>query len=375
MRSPSVAIALALGFFARILLASGAAVPAAEDVSASPGEVQTAQCTPATVGQLSFKNSNFYRNIAMRGSIVYAATSANVNPFNFRAIDISDRSAPVLRGASVLLGELGPAPPIEFSSNHAYVTTSFGLSAVDISNPMQPGAVTEFEVPGLTPDSARVSGSRAYVIGKERNNNRYRMSVVDISVPIVPVQLGFFAVDGSGDYDFNWRDVEVLGNVVYVGAPALLGSGGAIRAIDVTNPAAPREVGRFTDPNIYSVRLATYGTQLLALGSHYLLVIDVSNPAAPRLVVKVDTGGSQSEDLSVAGDRAFVADVVADKVFIFDLSKLPQLTQAGSVTLDAYRLAADERTAAVVLFNDEILNLVDVSSCFGTPKRRRAVRF
>ncbi len=232
--------------------------------------------------------------------------------------------------------------------------------------------VTEFSMSNLIPTDVRVSGQRAYVISQPRSSNQSRLSILNVGAPAVPVELGFFQAQAGGEFDFNWNDVDIVGNTVWVAVPSTSG-GGALRGFDVSNPAMPRDIGRFTDPDIYNALLATYGSYLLALGNRNLVVVDVSNPASPRLVVKMNTGGRQSEDLDVVGDSAFVADVVADKVFVYDLSTLPQLPQIGNITLDAYRLAADAGTAAVVLFNDEVLSVLDVTSCFPGPKRRRAV--
>ncbi|HEY5611154.1 MAG TPA: hypothetical protein VIL97_08095 [Thermoanaerobaculia bacterium] len=367
------------GLVTTVVLAS-AALASGDDWSAFGSvDSQASICTPAKLGVYSFKNSNFPRNITMKGDVVYVATSgpvdlSNYETFNFRAIDISNKSAPALRGATVLLGELGPKPPIELARDHAYVTSSLGLYLVESSNPTGLMKATLFEVPGIVPENVRVSGSKAYVIGKERNTNRFRLAIVDVGAPSVPVHLGSFQVDGSSDFDFNWRDLEVIGNVIYVGAPALVGEGGAIRAIDASNPSAPREVGRLTDANIYYHQLATNGTHLLVAGNRHLLVIDVANPATMKLIAKIETGGRQVEDLDVIGGLALVADVVLDKVFMFDLSKTPQVTQSGTISADAYRISADGRFAAIILYNDEALSLYDIGSCVPSAKRRRAAR-
>ncbi len=123
------------------------------------------------------------------------------------------------------------------------------------------------------------------------------------------------------------------------------------------------------DPDIFGARLATDGTHLLALGPKKLLVIDVSNPAAMRVVTKLDYGGRQTaDDFEVAAGLAIVPDLVNDKVHLFDLTSLPQVSQIGTVSIDGpYRIVGNERTLVIRPFNDKSLVLFDMTSCFANP--------
>lgn len=342
---------------------------------------KAATCTPAKAGEYSFRNTNFPRNIAMRGNIVYVAMSSHVNPFNFRAIDIANRSAPVLRGTNVLLGDLGAIPALEFGDNIIVISSSLGLQIFDISSPAIPTHITTFAVASLLPVDLRIATRRAYVIGEARRTPQGRLSILDLSAPTVPTQLGFFEVTNLDDRsNYNWSDVEIIGNTVFVSTdpPDIGGSGGGIRAIDVSNPASPRDLGHFADVDIARARLATNGTHLFALGPRKVVAIDVSNPAAMRVITKVDYGGKQTaDDFEIAAGRAIVPDIINDKVLIYDVSKLPDMPLIATIAMDApYRVTADERTLAVFLFNEEVMNLFDVSSCSTSsgPSRRRAVR-
>jgi hypothetical protein len=80
-----------------------------------------------------------------------------------------------------------------------------------------------------------------------------------------------------------------------------------LRVIDVSNPAAPVELGSFITPGFATGVEVVGGLAYVASGTYGLWVIDVSNPAAPVEIGFLDTPGSAT-DVAVVGGLAYVAD-------------------------------------------------------------------
>lgn len=137
-----------------------------------------------------------------------------------------------------------------------------------------------------------VQGVYAYVAGGGRSGFR----VVDISDPAAPVEVGSYDTPGMAD------GVYVFGSHAYVAA----GSSG-LRVLDVSNPTAPVEAGSYATPD-YAHRVYVSGSYAyVAAHTSGLRVVDVSNPASPYEVGFCDTPG-WAFDVYVSDGYAYVAD-------------------------------------------------------------------
>jgi hypothetical protein len=104
--------------------------------------------------------------------------------------------------------------------------------------------------------------------------------------------------------------VAVAGALAYV-------TSGSLRVIDVSDPAAPREVGAYNTDG-FAQDVAVVGTlAYVAAGNAGLQVIDVSDPTAPRQVGYSGTP-SEAKGVAVLGDRAYVA--ASDGLRVIDIS-------------------------------------------------------
>lgn len=144
------------------------------------------------------------------------------------------------------------------------------------------------------------------------------------------------------------------GNLVYAG------DGAIVRVLDVSNPAAPTELGSVTVDG-YVRGLALSGN-LLCVASHYdgLRVIDVSNPASP---VEVGSAPTADTALSVAavGNIAYVA-VSSAGVAVFDLSNPASPQQVGSAGVGyVYVVGAIGTLAFAGAYSDD-LYIIDMSN-------------
>ncbi len=110
----------------------------------------------------------------------------------------------------------------------------------------------------------------------------------------------------------DWRMIGQIGGpvraVVNAGNYAYVGVGLRMVVLDVTNPAAPIEVGSTTPFPDFVQGLAVSGTWVfVAAGSGGLRIVDVSDPAAPVEVGAWISSG-YAEGVAVRGSEVFVAD-------------------------------------------------------------------
>jgi hypothetical protein len=136
-----------------------------------------------------------------------------------------------------------------------------------------------------------VSGSLAFV------GSGTTMLVLDVSTPSSPQLLGDVTLP------------DLVYGIAVGGSHAYVANGMAgLRVIDVSNPAAPVEVGVSDVTNEGALDVAVAGSHAyVAYGTLGLRVIDVSEPSLPGVVGAIDTPGT-ARGVAVAGSYAFVAD-------------------------------------------------------------------
>lgn len=136
-----------------------------------------------------------------------------------------------------------------------------------------------------------ISGAYAYVA-----DTSFGLRVLDVSNPAAPVEVGGLPAPAA------W-EVEVEGRFAFLETMDSWGDA-RIAVIDISDPEHPVERGSFADPDcrgtITVVRDVGYA------GGFGLCVLDLSLPAAPRKVGYVELPGSVS-DIAVVGDVAYVA--------------------------------------------------------------------
>jgi hypothetical protein len=216
------------------------------------------------------------------------------------------------------------------SRQHAYVGHMFskGFSVIDVTDPASPKPVSYIQAPPNTWNihlqahddlllvihgkdlfaDAQFADERSYYKGRgsfstnakpaERNWSA-GMAVFDISRPAEPRQIGFMPVEGTGLHRIWW----VGGRWAY--ASALLDgfSDYILITIDMSNPAAPKEVGRFWLPgmNLAAGETPNWPMPTGRFGLHHaiihediaycswrdacLAVVDIEDRARPKLMV------------------------------------------------------------------------------------------
>jgi len=194
---------------------------------------------------------------------------------------------------------------------------------IDVSDPTAPVELWVRTTPGgytAGTYDVEVVGEVAYAAVENGG-----LWVLDVSDSAAPVQLAYLQM-----WAFSPHDVEVVGGFAYIangdGTPAL-------RVIDVSNPAAPVEVGSLDTPH-YAESIDVVGGLAYLTGRYTgLQVIDISNPTAPIELGVLDTPG-RAYDVEVVGELAYVADGGPDYVSglrVIDISNPAAPVEVGSL--------------------------------------------
>jgi len=133
-----------------------------------------------------------------------------------------------------------------------------GLILLDISDPSQPrflGRANYLEDSGNTHSAVPAQGGNLVIVGDEafgmfEGNPRGFMRVFDTTDPRAPVEVGGFQTEHTtgpkpDDGDYSIHNIFVRGATVY----ASWYSDG-VRLVDISTPAAPREVASFIPPDV-----------------------------------------------------------------------------------------------------------------------------
>lgn len=203
-------------------------------------------------------------DVASAGSRVIA-----VGPRGLHVVDVSQTSAPVLRGSVALPGS---ARGVAVAGNLAVVTAAWGgVHLVDISNPQAP--VRRATYAHETAEGVAVAGSLAFVAAGKT------LLILDVANPAAPTLRSTMSLPGWG------VDAAVQGSYVYIAAAEA-----GLLIVDVTNPAVP--VLRGTLPTTNAVGVTVSGPAASVADNHGgVIVADVTNPAQPVRTTAFDTPG------------------------------------------------------------------------------------
>jgi hypothetical protein len=260
-------------------------------------------------------------------------------------LDTADPANPTLASSFQL--PFGVAPhTADFDGTHAYFAEEgYGLAATSLPGF---GAVGRFDADLPFDPAARdfedisVDGGRAYLAAWG-----FGVIVVDLADPSAPAELGRF------EFPFATA-IEAHGDRVYVASTT---NGGIFKVLDVSNPAAPTLLGSINTSKTYDLTVrGDYA--FLADGADFgdggLRVVDVSNPASPS-VVGQETGCPYAGglDVSADGNTVYLAcesdESFANALRIIDTSDKTNPTLIGTVALPGSTQLPDYNAAHAVI--------------------------
>jgi len=247
---------------------------------------------PAAPVEVGFHNtsSGFAMNVTGVGNHVYIVTAGGPAVL---MVDVSDPTAPVEVGHYE-----GPEYvwDVEVRGRNAYVVADTGelegLQIIEVSNPATPTQIGFYSTgdtfSGFYPQAVAVAGAYAYLVGTGG------MRVVDVSDATGPTLVGAYDTPwfteftgrraGKGEASAgtplasSWDSprLVVMNNYAYVAD-----SQAGLHVLDVSDPAAPLEVGLYRTPSRPSDVALADGYAYVHDLSGGLHVLNVSDPSTP----------------------------------------------------------------------------------------------
>ncbi len=258
--------------------------------------------------------------VVVTGRLAYVADGES----GLRVIDVSDPTAPAEVGFYDTT--LHFARDVIEAGNHVYIVTSSGpVLMMDVSEPTAPVEVGRYEAPEYVWD-VEEGGNYAYVVVDRGPHGEFDgLRILDVSNPSVPTEIGSYST-GDAFSGFGAQEVAVVGNYAYlIGSgglrvvdvsdatgPALVGAYDTPWFTEWTNRRAGKgnpSAGTPNAPSWNGPRVVVMNNYAYVTDSQAgLHVIDVSNAAAP-LEIGLYRTPSRPSDVALAGDYAYVHDL------------------------------------------------------------------
>lgn len=302
--------------------------------------------SPTWLGSLKLRYLVWPNIVIVRGNYAYAPAGGD----GLVIIDVSDPSAPRRVGG---YNTSGGATGVFLSGNYAYVADGgAGLVVIDISNPASPRRVGGLDAAGEARQVV-VSGNYAYLADRFWNGIQNdiqefgALRIIDISDPASPQLVGEIPTEGMA-----WR-VGVVGNVAYVGAKEL-------QMFNISDPANPTHIGNY---NTTWWGGALPGSRAYTVSGDFL---DISNPASPRRL-----GGYTPPDegfvsgVAVEGQYAYLGIRLGAGagLAVIDLDPVANLPRVGSLDTAGYaRDVAVSGTRAYVADDTAGMQILDIAN-------------
>jgi hypothetical protein len=224
------------------------------------------------------------------------------------------------------------------------------MTVIDVSVPSQPRQVGYYDTPGNSPQAPlAVADGYAYLY------DSHRIRVVDVADPVHPTEIGNCRVSGIV------YGLSISNAYLYVAA----GDCG-LQILDVSDPAHPAEVAQYSlgDPQQARAVTVSGGLACVTDGCTGLRLIDVSDPTNPAEIGRYDVPGG-AVGLAVEGQYAYVGAALGG-LRVIDISDPTTPVEAGYCAepgVGYCDIAVDGGFAYVVnsLLVEGGLRIVDVS--------------
>lgn len=264
--------------------------------------------------------ANSANRVALDWPLAYMSYGVKPGEDNgMQIIDVSDPTAPLVVGD---LGIYPAANDVALSGSFAFLTTSLDttgtLEVIDVTKPSRPVIVASVPTP-LGAVFVALSGDHAFVTTASIEGGT--LEIIDITVP---------------EASFTVASVELslgAGLTVQDGLAYIADYWEGLWIVDVAEPQEPEVIGHAELGHGSSDVVVSAGYAYVANQSHGgIEVVDVSTPESPVLVATVE-GECCAFGIDVAGDYLYLA-VNSDGLRVFDLSIPDDPLDVGCYLLD-----------------------------------------
>jgi len=191
----------------------------------------------------------------------------------------------------------GTCKTVFIKGDYAYVENGAVMSIIDVSEPISPVQVGEIETPGVVED-IHVDGIYAYIA-----DGYGGLRIINVSDPSSPVEVNFY---NTGDYT---EKVYVLSQRAYISTYDTYYRSYEILILNVSAPTAPELIRHIPmDERVFDIdaKIISWRSYLfLANSSDGFRVFDVTDAEVPVEVDRIDNV-SQITSIDIIDDYAYV---------------------------------------------------------------------
>jgi len=226
-----------------------------------------------------------------------------------------------------------------------------GYSGLQIIDASDPGTMHQIGVFDEMPANwVSTKGDFVYLLSM--TTQYYALIVLDLNDPVNPTLVNQITLPGRGVW------IEIDGNSAFIQCAADVGAA-TILTYDITEPAAPREVGRKV-PISFEIFSAEGNVAVAAAGERNMYSLDITNPARPRIDQNFYFySSSDLENLFFIDNCLYVQD--GNQTWSFDASNPDQITVTDSLELNTTgKLAVVGGYGYSTHYRDSLLLSVDL---------------
>ena len=302
----------------------------------------TGELTPTLVSETDTPSATIA--LVVSGTTVYAADGAS-------GLHVIDASNPAMPGDVASLDTPGSARDLIVEGPTAYVADDArGLREIDVGT----GPLTEtaaLDLPSAAwsvavSDTLAYVGDYYYMAGASEGLGALR--VVDVSQPATPTQVGLLPMAE-----------RVLGIVLRGPYAYLANDADGLQIVDVRAPSGPQRVGEYLPEPLKLARDVALADQIayVTMGNGGLHLVDVSEPMTPALVSQWSLADVSA--VTVRLTHAYVAG--ADGMHVVNVTDPATPTTVATYTVGAGSDVALVGDIAYLAAGDDGLHIVDVS--------------
>ena len=336
-----------------------------------------------TISSLNLNNQGLIGKLAVENNILYMGNGDN----GMQIVDISDPFNPMPLASCC--SPTGDAFGVAIQNNMAFLTDSYGIQVIDVSNPQSPYLISLYNNPVPSSQFLGIAVQGNLVFAASEGTG---LQIIDISNSNNPSLIGYYNQASTFA-----RDVKVRGDIVFV-AFTFYG----LQILNVSNPASPEPIGyaasgdyldrmvlqdnkvfieagrnfiifdisNLSDPQVlgsYTANFATSGIAVqgdivLLVNSQGVLMIDASDPTNPHLVGQYDTISGNAVDVIMLDNLAYLGKTSSSGYAYLDIINLrnAQITGAGLQSyLGQYSITVDAISASNTLISDQFMLTID----------------
>lgn len=255
--------------------------------------------------QLGYGYPYSVKTLAVEGNYVFINTTVNYDDYDcgLAVLDVSDIIEPVMASSIDTVFDFFISELI-YSNSYVYYGGYEYVKIIDVSEPIHPVIIAEFEAPHYGVEDIALSGNYLYIANRDSG-----LVILDVSDPTVPVRTGRCDVFNEA------QGVAIVDNYAII-ADRLYG----LAIIDISDPYDPEIVADYEmDDQAYDITIDGNYAYVQAGGE--AVIFDITDILDPFYVDTYNTPGSCS-DIFIVDDLFYVSDMSSLRILGNNLTGL-----------------------------------------------------